>query len=862
MLSSIPQKILQSLFFAVLIFLVFFPCFCSAASGPVAGEAHPEGFDQDRSAVYIIQMAEPPLLDYLIDRPRSPAFVRNGMGRRKPDFRTPGALVHLDRIRKQHHEFERKAEQALSRKLDVDYTYAHTFNGLAVRLTSSEADVVAHLPGVLHVQPEIIRFPLTDAGPAWVGAPAAWSGAGTGGIGTRGEGIVIAVLDTGIDPAHPSFDEIDGDAYVHTNPKGRFFGVCDESNGPLYDRDFPCNNKLIGAWSFLSKNIDPDSPRDSDGHGTHVAATAAGNALVTDALNPTQFGVTLSGVAPRANMIAYDVCVTDCPDSASLAAIDQAVADGVDVINFSIGGPPSDPWEDLVSLALLAAQESGIFVIVAAGNSGPDQGSITSPANAPWVTAVGDATHQRRFTSPSLQLSGPGAPPVMQGAGISKPLGPGPLVYALDFGDPLCLGPFTAGTWQNGEIIVCDRGEIPRLEKGINVKAGGAGGMVLVNQATDSGLVADFHVLPAIHISFNDGNALKTWLAAGQPGTLFGAIRGSERTLDPSFGDIVPSFSSRGPNRPAPGVLKPDLIAPGVLILAAGPPIRNESATFSVLTGTSASAPHVAGAAALLMSLHPEWTPDMIRSALMTTAEISGVTKENGAIPADPFDRGAGRIDLEKAARAGLALRESSANFSAADPTLGGDPTALNLPFLVDADCRGLSAWSRTFTSTLDAFSTWSVSTSAAPGMELTVSPLSFTLPPTGSVTLVVEADVRGLPENQWAFGEVVLSSQGGPESQIRLPAAVLVSAESSDPERVPGLDSRASRTPLGGGGGGGCMIGSLQSEMGFEPVTRFLVFVGSLLLLLAAILVIHTRRTCKDDTVVLKNLNTGFLKH
>ena len=841
MFSSTPQRFLQGPFLAFLVILVFLPVFCMAEPGPENGEPHQEELGQERSALYIIRFDQPCLLEYLRDRGRPPSFAKKEMRHSKPDVRAPEAMEHLDRIRKQHKEFESRARQVLSRRLDIRYTYAHAFNGLAMMLAPGEEDLLSNLPGVLQVHPETKRVPLTDAGPAWVGAQELWSGAGTaGGIGSRGEGIVIAILDTGIHPEHPSFAEIDGDAYVHANPKGRRFGVCDESDILLFNPDFPCNDKLIGAWSFVDRVIDSGSPRDSNGHGTHVAATAAGNALATDTLNPTQFGVSLSGVAPRANIIVYDVCVSDCPESASLAAIDQAVADGVDVINFSIGGPAVNPWTDPTSLAFLAARESGIFVSVAAGNNGPSQGSVNSPANAPWVTAVGDATHNRRFTDPSLQLSGPGEPLPMRGAGVTRGYGPAPLVYAGDFGDPLCRIPFPEGTWQNGEIVICDRGFIPRVEKGLNVKAGGAGGMVLVNQVIDSGLAADFHVLPAIHLSFNDGNALKNWLSvSNEPGSLSGDIQGSQRALDPSFGDVIPSFSSRGPNQQVTDVLKPDLIAPGVFILGAGLPLSNENATFSVLTGTSASAPHVAGAAALLMSIHPDWTPDMIRSALMTAAETSGVTKGNGTIPAGPFDRGAGRIDLAAAALAGLSLQESAANFSAADPALGGDPGALNLPSLSDGNCQGACTWSRTFTSTLDAFSSWSVSASGSAGMNLAVSPSIFTLPPEGRVTLLVEAEVRDMPEDQWAFGEVALSSsQGGP--QIRLPVAVLVKAEASEPGQ--GLAGGGASVPLGGGGGGGCMIGSIQPESGFGRAFYRSMIPFLLLLSLAAVIAVLIR--------------------
>jgi subtilisin family serine protease len=833
MSSSAPHRILQGRLLAVLILLLFPPFLCLAESGPEAGERPREGFGQDLSTVYIIRLDEPSLLEYLLEPPQAQLLERKRLGRKKPDFRTPDAMDHLNRIKNQHKEFTSRAQQALARKLDTRYAYVHAFNGIAVRLTSGEADVVADLPGVVQVQPEIIRFPLTDAGPPWISAPEVWDGAGTAGIGTRGEGLVIAILDTGIHPEHPSFAEIDGDEYVHSNPKGRLFGVCDEEDEILYDPAFPCNNKLIGAWSFVNIDIDPTSPRDSEGHGTHVAATAAGNALQTDRLNPTQFGVFLSGVAPRANIIVYDVCVTDCPESASLAAIDQAVADGVDVISFSIGGPALDPWTDPTSLAFLAAREAGIFVSVAAGNSGPAQGSVTSPANAPWVTAAGDATHNRRFTNQELHLNGSGAPSPMQGAGITPSYDPAPVVYALEFGDARCLTPFPTGTWENGEIVVCDRGEIPRVEKGMNVKAGGAGAMVLVNQAADTGLVADLHVLPAIHLSYNDGETLKAWLNTDESGNHLGTIQGSERFLEFSFGDIIPSFSSRGPSSLVPTVLKPDLIAPGVLILAAGLPVQSENAIFSVLTGTSASAPHAAGAAALLMALHPEWTPDMIRSALMTTAEASGLLQGNGASPANPFDRGAGRINLGKAAQAGLTLQESTTNFLAADPALDGDPKTLNLPSLVDDNCEGICSWRRTFTSTLDAFSTWSFSASDSSGPNLTISPSSFTLPPGESATLLVEADVRGMPENEWTFGEVILSSPGSPE--ILLPVAAFVMVEPTPPSHL-----------RGGGGGGGCMISLIHSQAGFGlyPAGAILLLV----LFLTAALEARTGKTPRAE--------------
>ena len=378
-----------------------------------------------------------------------------------------------------------------------------------------------------------------------------------------------------------------------------------------------------------------------------------------------------------------------------MASIDQAVRDGVDVINFSIGGSSRDPWTDLNAIAFLNAQRAGVFLAVAAGNDGPGQATIGSPADSPWVTAVGASTHDRKFFNSLVGMSGGSAPPAdMRGQSVTAGYGPATIVYAGDYGFPLCgdgpaneatgeaaINPFPAGTF-NGEIVVCDRGTYGRVEKGQNVQEGGAGGYVLLNdEPSGDSLTADAYTLPGVHLTYAQGLVLKPWLASGTGHTA--SITGTVTDVQAANGDVMASFSSRGQNPSVPGVIKPDVSAPGVDILAAfNTPLGGDGspAEYNVISGTSMASPHTAGAGVLIRALHPDWTPDQVRSALMTTSVNGGIVKEDAATAADPFDRGAGRLALADAARAGLVFNESADAYQAASPAAGGDPTTLTFP--------------------------------------------------------------------------------------------------------------------------------------------------------------------------------------
>ncbi|MEM8532064.1 MAG: S8 family serine peptidase [Chloroflexota bacterium] len=595
----------------------------------------------------------------------------------------------------------------------------------------------------------------------------------------KGEGMIAGIIDSGINYDHESFADVGADGYDHTNPlgEGTYVGVCDPESD-IFQESFVCNDKLIGAWTWPDTADDPDplgnpSPADENGHGTHVASTVAGNE-VESSINGIDTG-TLAGVAPHANIIAYDGCgVGGCPGSALVASIDQATADGVDVINYSIGGGSNSPWLNPTAVAFRNAFAAGVFSATSVGNSGPNRETIGSPANAPWIMAVGFSTHDRLYENGVTNLSGGTTTPPEDifGKGFSGPLGENTIVYAgaEPYNNALC-GPFADETDLSGLIVVCDRGTFGRVAKAANVDDAGGAGYVLANDE-DSGtsLNGDIYPIPGVHITFEDGVTLKEWLASGADHTA--EIRGAEKEVSDDFGDIVATGSSRGPDATLPDILKPDVTAPGVDILAAVVNTDAEESEYGFLSGSSMSSPHAAGAAVLMRQMHPDWSPTEVQSALMTTAVTEGVSTDSDGTSASPFDIGAGRIDVSKAVQAGLIMNETAANHEAANPAEDGVPAELNLPSMADSACVVDCTWSRTFTSALATEASWTITTTATEGLDITVEPSSFTIPAGGEQTISITANVEGLPLNEYVFGALVLMEENELAPTARLPIA------------------------------------------------------------------------------------------
>ena len=708
------------------------------------------------------------------------------------------------------HDSTLKAVRVESGKKVYDYTYA--LNGFAVRLTPSEAAALAKQPGVVAVRPDEMRYLTTDSSPDFLGLT---DPAGPWAKGYDGEGVVVGVIDTGIWPEHPSF--VDDGSYrvppvILEDIPG--YPACDFGNTAWNhdDAPFTCNNKLIGAREYLDSykfyfGLTPsefDSARDDNGHGSHTASTAAGNAGVEASILGIPKG-TVSGIAPRARVIAYKACsAAGCFTSDLAAAIDQAVADGVDVINYSIGGGASLSGPD--EMAFLFAAAAGVFVATSAGNSGPGPGTIGGPASVPWITAVGANTHNRTFIS-DITLSGPGTPPTgIWGGSVTDGIENFNLVDAEGIADVagdtsgMCLNAFPAGTFQADDAVLCNRYDfgVARVQRVANVQAGDGGAVIFHNSAAVSMTPTDNHVLPTVHVLNEVGNPLKAYLVAkpGQVTVSFTQSVAMFASEDPRVkANVMASFSSRGPNPAALDIIKPDVTAPGISILAAASPMHTgagaQGELFQAIMGTSMSSPHVAGAFALLKQAHPDWSPAMAKSALMTTA-YQGVLKEDGVTPADPFDIGAGHINPGGKAIKGSAFEPCLAYDAGYLEYLGflcdaapeaevfyypaatcaflqliGIPTEaynLNLPSIGVAELPGRQTVYRVVTSVAkgNGWRKYTVSIDPPPGYEVTVSPSTLRLKKGDTAAYAVTITNVGAPVGEWRFGSLTWSDKTG----------------------------------------------------------------------------------------------------
>lgn len=637
---------------------------------------------------------------------------------------------------------------------DIRTRYTTALNGFTMRLTQYQAKILAAMPQVEFVERSVKLQLQTDRGPAFIAADQVWAGNTVTQIAQKGEGIVVGIIDTGINSDHVAFADIGDDGYDHTNPLGEgvYLGEC--ATGKVV-----CNDKLIGVYSWpvitdTYNGLAEATGEDYQGHGSHVAGTAAGNyiedvPLLSASLDDgdgVSMGFTFpstSGVAPHANIVSYQACdLTGCPMEAILKSYDQAIVDGVDVINFSIGGYEQFPWENAMELAMLSAREAGIMVATAAGNSGGDSfntvfGSLGH--SAPWSMVVAASTHDRKVkvTNNLISVSGgsstpyininPGAdwPDDIGGFSTTSIAGATP-VLAVNYGDEMCLDAFAPGTFSSNQVVICKRGENARVAKAYNVLAGGAGGFILYNdnysgmQQVEREIFDDTYPLPGIHVTNSVGNRLINWLKSGSDHQITLTGGSVESVIDSAAGDILADFSSLGPVLSYKHHLSPNIAAPGVSIYAPYAdqhPLQPGSALsqdWAMLNGTSMASPHVAGAMALVKQAHSDWTAAEVQSALQMTASQT-VRRDvdpdylPGGHPATQHRAGSGRVDVKAAVDAGLVMDETAANFRLANPKKGGDVRQLNLPQLINSNCRaGECSWVRTVKATRDG--SWTLS--------------------------------------------------------------------------------------------------------------------------------------------------------
>jgi len=766
------------------------------------------------SKVYIVQLRTPSASEYHVSSAmRAAGKPGPGILRSLPAFNKNSAAIqsHMQRLATE----QMNVIASASPNIEAIYSYRYALNGFAARMTPAEANKVEHMQEVLRIWEDEVRPLATNFSADFLGLFDPSAGL-RGPEGLDGDGIVIGVIDSGIAPQHPALqDTVEADRpnacqgvwaeasllgkwlcriydkqedVLVFDPPENWNGECE--TGPQFATT-DCNNKLIGARFFVegaqaTGPIDSGeilSPRDVDGHGTHTATTAAGN-RVKASIFGTSFG-RVEGMAPMARISVYKACWlrpggtrANCNTSDLANAIDMAVADGVDIISYSVGSSlftvtaPDD-------LALMAAAKAGILSVVAAGNEGgegeDEPARITSPAGNPAVITTGASSRDGEHSLEAMQVS---SPPAIAGkyavkeASFTPPLidrDPieGQLVL-VDDGDTArddgnlgttfdACQPLINSSEVSGNIAFIQRVGCDFDVKVANAESAGAIAVVVFNVSGSPIVMIGDSVgidIPALMVGAGDGNLFLDEL--NNDSVIDVVLDKSFFLTEADTGNNMGSFSSRGPG-PVADILKPDVTAPGINILAGSTPDAANSVSgelFAFLTGTSMSTPHVAGIAALLKQAHPDWSPAAIKSALMTTA-YQNVTLSDGTTPATPFDFGSGHIDPNKANDPGLVYDIKKADeydaFSCGvDPPEDEDmiercddlqesfslePADLNQPSISVSEMISTRTVTRTVTNVSDTSETYNAEIVLPFGIDVQVTPATLTVNPGQSAT-------------------------------------------------------------------------------------------------------------------------------
>jgi hypothetical protein len=750
----------------------------------------------DKSAIvpgrYIVMMKAAPLARY--------TGGMKGFPRTKPlaghklDMRSVAATKYKHHLLTTHRSVLGKAGIS-ARSIANNYSVA--FNGFSAKLTKAQAAKLAQTGGVARVWPVELRTADTVSTPKFLGLDGdtgVWQKQ-FGGSANAGRGIIVADLDSGIWSESHSFDPL-ASTPDQATIDSKWKGVCDVG----VEEPIACNNKLIGARYYgttFGNDISDDfnSPRDFNGHGSHTASTAAGNHGVPVVINGANLG-DASGMAPAARIAVYKVLWEDAAaGNASgttegiVAAIDDAVADGADVINYSISGSSTfivSPDE----LAFLGAADAGVFVSASAGNSGPTASTVAH--NAPWEMTVAASTHDRGANKTLTLGNGKTYPGLGYGAGV----GPLPIIHStaaavpgadptkarLCFSSPASLDPAKVA----GKIVLCERGSNARVDKSLAVKNAGGAGMVLIDTSTATSPTADFHSVPSIHVGGQYFAEVSGYVDTDTSPTATISAVDTSPVEAPAMG----GFSSTGPALAGGGdLLKPDITAPGVSVIAAVAPPGNGGLDFNAYDGTSMAAPHITGIAALIKQKHPTWSPMWIKSAIMTTAttlDNKGQPIQRAGANATPFDFGAGHVRPAPAFDPGLVYDNDIVDWFTYGCAIGQfqlvtgicgqlpaiDPSDFNSPSIAIGALPGTQTITRTFTNTSpDQASQYKPTIQAPPGTTVKVNDAKITVPPMQSRSYQLTITRTTATLNAYTFGSITWTDKRG--HSVRSPIAV-----------------------------------------------------------------------------------------
>jgi minor extracellular serine protease Vpr len=653
---------------------------------------------------------------------------------KKIDFNSYAVRSHRAQLSAGRNEFRRWL-RANAPRARVTSEYDISLNAVAVQLNGTPLETIARAPMVERAEYNVLYHPNLSESYKIINASDAWAAAG--GRSTAGAGIKIGDIDTGIDELHPFFDPT-GFSYPPGFPK------CDAADSFSHTPDQDCkyvSPKVIVAKVFYNKarnrGLDAQAIQD---HGTHTAGIAAGVFPSEDAVVN---GVTIddmSGIAPGAWLGNYNVFPDNVGNARSediLNAVDAAIADGMDVLNLSLGGPFHGN-QDLLALGLDNAVDAGLVVAVAAGNSGPGQGTLDSPGRARKVITVGASTN-KHFVGQPFTYPASGGTTIGAAVGDFDPLPAGS--FGLYFNTQL-NGCTSIDPGASGKVVVVDRGACTFSTKVRNAIAAGAIGVVVINNVAgdpvamgkDGGGGDD---LPAVMIGKNEGAALRT---ANPPDA--SALATFQEFITTNQ-DILAGFSSQGPTA-VDFAVKPDVTSVGVNVLSSitcvgkGPGCPGDGSGWAFFQGTSMSTPHIAGSAAVLLNLHPDWSPAQIKSALVNRADLVIKDAVTGTHDVGPTAQGGGRENLSVAADATTWMDPVSASFGRVTV---GHPTSVTITL------SNPTGTDETFSVSITKFTPdtfggtvpliWNAGILSAGDNRITV-PGSVTVPANGSTTMTV----------------------------------------------------------------------------------------------------------------------------